>query len=103
MGYVTGRRRRLAIGVAGTLALLVTSALTVPAASARGDHTAGSEAGPTPHNIVFILSDDQRWDTMYAMPKTRDLIGNEGVTFTQATVTNSLCCPSRSTILTGTY
>lgn len=54
-------------------------------------------------NIVLILTDDQRWDTMQYMPLTKTLIGDEGVTFNNAFVSTPLCCPSRASILTGLY
>lgn len=60
-------------------------------------------AAPGSPNIVLILTDDQRWDSMWAMPKTRRLLGDHGVTFTNSFVVNPLCCPSRSSILTGRY
>jgi N-acetylglucosamine-6-sulfatase len=52
---------------------------------------------------VLILTDDQRWDTVDVMPTVeRELVGR-GVTFSDAVVVNPLCCPSRSSILTGQY
>jgi arylsulfatase A-like enzyme len=54
-------------------------------------------------NIVMIITDDQRTDTMSAMPEVRSALADQGVTFTHAFVSNSLCCPSRSAILTGSY
>ena len=56
-------------------------------------------AAPTKPNIVLILTDDQRWDEMENMPNLSSLLATRGVTFTQAFVSNSLCCPSRSTTL----
>jgi N-acetylglucosamine-6-sulfatase len=64
-------------------------------------------AAPTPAtaatspNVVLILTDDMRWDEMENMPNLSSLLATRGVTFTQAFVSNSLCCPSRSTTLTG--
>jgi arylsulfatase A-like enzyme len=58
---------------------------------------------PSRPNILIILSDDQRYDTMKYMPRTAARIFNEGVTFPNAYVTTSWCCPSRASILTGTY
>jgi arylsulfatase A-like enzyme len=52
-------------------------------------------------SIVFILTDDQRWDTMDAMPIVQRELAARGVTFTNALVEDPLCCPSRATILTG--
>jgi arylsulfatase A-like enzyme len=56
-------------------------------------------------NIVFILTDDQDLllHSMDFMPQTRELIARRGMTFEQDFVPLSLCCPSRSTILTGLY
>jgi arylsulfatase A-like enzyme len=52
---------------------------------------------------VFILSDDQRADTLYAMPNVQRLLGAHGVTFTHFYATTPVCCPSRSSFLTGQY
>jgi arylsulfatase A-like enzyme len=57
----------------------------------------------TAPNIVVILTDDQRWDTLWAMPNLQSELVAPGMTFTNAFVVNSLCCPSRATILTGKY
>ncbi len=54
-------------------------------------------------NFLIILTDDQRYDTMQYMPKTRSLIFDQGATFPHAYITTPLCCPSRSSILTGKY
>ena len=54
-------------------------------------------------NIVLINTDDMRLDSLSAMPIVRRLLGDHGVTFTNAFVTTSLCCPSRASMLTGTY
>lgn len=54
-------------------------------------------------NFLIIISDDQRYDTMQFMPKTQELIFDQGVTFPHAYITTPLCCPSRSSILTGMY
>lgn len=54
-------------------------------------------------NIVLIVTDDQRWDTLYGMPSVRSLLAGHGVTFTNAFVTTPLCCPSRASTLSGRY
>jgi len=56
-----------------------------------------------PPNILLIVSDDQRNDSMQFMPRTQSLIFDQGITFDEAYVTTSRCCPSRSSILTGMY
>ena len=54
-------------------------------------------------NFVVIVTDDQRADTMWAMPRVRRRLANRGVWFKDGYVSNSLCCPSRASILTGRY
>ena len=60
-------------------------------------------------NVLFILLDDLRWDSLgYAgHPHVRtpniDRIANEGVNFRNAFSTTSLCSPSRGSLLTGLY
>jgi arylsulfatase A-like enzyme len=54
-------------------------------------------------NIVFILADDMRKDDLKHMPKTRSLLANKGMTFSNAFVSTPLCCPSRATIMRGQY
>ena len=61
-------------------------------------------------NVVFILSDDHRFDFMGFTGKLpwlktphMDRMAERGVYFDQAYVTTSLCSPSRASILTGLY
>ncbi len=66
-----------------------------------------------PPNIIFILTDDQRWDTLLPeapdympldlMPNTRRELMDKGVVFTEAFVTSPLCCPARASILSGGF
>ena len=58
-----------------------------------------SSAGP---NIVFILTDDLAMNLLQFMPHVLEMQKN-GVTFNNYFVTDSLCCPSRSSIFTGRY
>jgi N-acetylglucosamine-6-sulfatase len=64
---------------------------------------AASTAAPARPNFLVILSDDQRHDTIDYMPRTKARIFGEGVSFPSAYATTPLCCPSRSSILTGMY
>jgi arylsulfatase A-like enzyme len=75
---------------------------TSPGASAHARMTASHKTQSKP-SIVLILTDDQRWDTLSWMPAVESLLVAHGVTFTNAFVPNSLCCPSRTSILTGEY
>ena len=54
-------------------------------------------------NIVVVLTDDQRWDTVSAMPNVTSRLVRHGVDFRNAFASNPLCCPSRVSILTGRY
>lgn len=60
-------------------------------------------------NIVIIISDDHAYQTISAYGSTLaqtpniDRIANEGAIFNKAFVTNSICGPSRATLLTGKY
>ncbi|XP_072394803.1 N-acetylglucosamine-6-sulfatase-like [Diabrotica undecimpunctata] len=56
-------------------------------------------------NFILIITDDQDLllDGMIPMKKTVELIANNGKTFQNAYVNTPICCPSRSTILTGKY
>jgi hypothetical protein len=54
-------------------------------------------------NVLVIVADDQRWDTLSVMPKTDRWIRDAGVTFPRAMVATPLCCPSRSSIFIGDY
>ncbi|MCZ6672834.1 MAG: sulfatase [Verrucomicrobia bacterium] len=62
-----------------------------------------------PRNVIFILTDDHRYDAMSFMghpflkTPALDKIAAEGVHLKNAFVTTSLCSPSRASILTGLY
>ncbi|MFO0866341.1 MAG: sulfatase [Gemmataceae bacterium] len=60
-------------------------------------------------NVVVIITDDQRWDTLsiagnpHLKTPNMDRIGKEGVRFENAFCTTSLCSPSRASMLSGMY
>jgi arylsulfatase A-like enzyme len=78
-----------------------------------GRSTAGTDgAAVAPPNVVVIITDDQRWDTMYGkqglgganvMPQVVSQLCNSGVLFKNAYATTSICAPSRSSLLSGQY
>ena len=65
-------------------------------------HRAGP-AGVDLPNIVVVMTDDQRVETLAGMPMVRILLADRGTTFSKAMVPTSLCCPSRASTLTGHY
>jgi len=67
------------------------------------------DSNAKPRNVVFILSDDHRYDAMsfmghpFAQTPHMDAMAKNGVHLKNAFVTTSLCSPSRASILTGLY
>jgi N-acetylglucosamine-6-sulfatase len=79
-----------------------------PSASASPSASAGSAAAAgKPHkaqpNILFVLADDQRADMLACMPKLQRLLVAGGTTFKNNFASTPLCCPGRSSVLTGKY
>ena len=67
------------------------------------------EQGIDRPNIVFLLADDLGWTGLncfgsdfYETPHL-DRLAIKGARFTNSFVTNSICTPSRATLLTGQY
>ena len=76
----------------------------VAVAAARGTGRAGDRAAQRPRpNVLVIVTDDARAETLAAMPKTRRWIGDAGVTFTNGFAPTPSCCPSRASIFSGRY
>lgn len=66
--------------------------------------------GESPRNVIFILSDDHRYDYMgfmgavpYLQTPNLDFLADNGAHVRNAFVTTSLSSPSRASILTGLY
>lgn len=74
-------------------------------------------AGQRTPNFVYVFTDDQRWDALGVVQREQgerarfpwlrtpnlDRLAAEGVRFRNAFVVNSLCAPSRATLVTGQY
>ena len=58
------------------------------------------EARAEQPNLLLIVTDDQRYDSLSVMPATR---ASFQVAFQAAITTTPDCCPSRASILTGEY
>ena len=80
------------------VALVVLLTLSVSGCKRRDDQTLTAKP-----NIVFILADDMRKDDLTYMPQTRSLLADKGMSFSNAFVSNGLCCPSRASIMRGQY
>jgi len=81
--------------VAAVVALFV--AISAPAGDGR------PLRWPHRPNVLVVVTDDQRADTLWAMPKTTALIAERGLAFANSVATTPVCCPSRATIYSGKY
>jgi N-acetylglucosamine-6-sulfatase len=93
---MTRSPRFLAMTALAAVGLLVGTA-AAPATPSPGDNPVATRP-----NVVFVLTDDLSWNLVAHMPQVQRLQA-DGMTFTDYTVTDSLCCPSRSSILTGRF
>ena len=68
-----------------------------------------AEQGPGRPNLLFIWTDEQRADTMAAYGNTKihapnlDKLASESIVFRKAYVTQPVCTPSRSSVMTGLW
>ena len=91
------------------LALVLAAIAACSALGSATGHSAGDDGSQDERrNIVFILTDDQRFDALgllndYFRTPNLDRLAEAGVLFENAFVTTSLCSPSRASILSGQY
>lgn len=83
--------------------ILVGAALLLVGLSAIPSSSRSVEAAEDRTNVLILVTDDQRYDSLLVMPKTERLLTNKGVGFTNAFATTPACCPSRASIFTGQY
>ena len=109
------RRVLLAIGL--TLAVMVPFevAVSTPNPASAGDPTTAIAKQKKkskkkskkrkdyngPWDIVLVMTDDQPIDTIEQMPVLNRTMVNRGINYTNAIVPTSLCCPSRTSLVTG--
>jgi arylsulfatase A-like enzyme len=89
--------------------LLSVKSITLIAASAGMVGCSSAEKDAQRPNILYIMSDDHAYQAisayghgLYNTPNI-DRLAEEGAIFTRATVTNSICAPSRAVLLTGKH
>lgn len=85
--------------VAVAMAVAV-SACAWPIVAAPDAAAAGRRGLP---DVVLVITDDQRVETLQHMTQLRTRLTGRGVRFRSAFVPNPSCCPSRASIYTGTY
>lgn len=71
--------------------------------TAQEEETGAETKSSTQPNIVFILTDDLDYDSAQQLPNVRSQLIEKGASFDNAFISDSLCCPSRASILTGLY
>ncbi len=96
-----------------TVALLLGPMFFIAAAIGHAEKALGNEVGQEAdkqkRNIIFILSDDHRWDFFsrenhpWVETPNLDRLAAEGIWFNNAFVTTSVCQSSRNSIITGLY
>src|SRR5918999_3255299 len=81
---------------------LLTALLSAGCSSAFVPPAGTKEVSDRP-NMIFVLADDLDYASAQKMPNLRSLLAEEGASFENTFTSQSLCCPSRATILTGLY
>jgi arylsulfatase A-like enzyme len=94
IGGVPVRRRLAALAVGVAVAATFSPVTTGPA---------GAQTGGGRPNVVIIITDDQRIESMGPMRKTRAWFRRGGTEYLNAFATTPLCCPSRASIFTGRF
>ena len=82
--------------------------ISATATASQGSAQAAAPAGNAPFNILFILTDQERYFDPTTLPSGYSLPGRErlqreGVTFTNCQIATSVCSSSRSVIYTGQH
>ena len=96
----TSRRKFLALGG------LSAAAAAVPNVHLSAEAQSSERVGARP-NVLWICTDQQRWDTITSLGNAHirtpniDRLAREGVAFTHAYCQNPICTPSRASFLTG--
>jgi hypothetical protein len=109
-GVDLSRRKFLESTGLSTLALSsgALPGLSTTATAAHASSQATGPAGSKPFNILFILTDQERYFSPAVLPSDYSLPGRErmqreGVTFTNHQIGTSVCSSSRSVIYTGQH
>jgi N-acetylglucosamine-6-sulfatase len=112
--FLSHRRRRILAALLALAGLGAGLGLSLQSANARRGpqrHTPAPRhpksprlgaVAPTRPNIVFVLTDDLSMNLLRYMPHVQAM-QRDGLTFKNYFVSDSLCCPSRSSIFTGNF
>jgi hypothetical protein len=92
----------LALLLVGGLVVVVDALDGGPVSNANLAHATVASTAP---NVLIVVTDGQSVRTMAreVMPKTLHYFAQQNRRYVNFFVTDPLCCPSRSTIMTGRY
>ena len=88
--------------------LIAAGGIAIVLSSAYASVTTSAAPAP-PMNVLVFITDDQRWDAFgaggsdFIHTPNMDKLAENGVLFTNAFVTTSICMTSRASIVTGQY
>jgi arylsulfatase A-like enzyme len=104
-GPGTARKTRswVLFGILACLATFLAVGCSGSEAAESSESTQQAQASTTRPNIIFILTDDLDFASVQRMPTLRSQLIDKGTSFEKTFISYPLCCPSRSTILTGLY
>src|SRR5947209_7168538 len=94
-------RPRFALAVPFVAIAVLATACSGGSSSHKATTTIPNASGKP--NIVFVLADDLDLREVSYLPSVRRLIAERGMTLDNYFISNSLCCPSRTTMLRGEY
>jgi arylsulfatase A-like enzyme len=89
--------RRAGLGALAVALLLATVVARPPVVDAQTGPGSGRP------NVLIVITDDQRIESMGPMRRTRAWFRQGGTEFVNGFATTPLCCPSRASIFTGRY
>lgn len=108
----TRRDFMIAAGLGGSAAALglgtPAAQADAPAGQGGASPWAGTSAAGNPYNILFILTDQERFFRPGELPQgfslpAHERLAREGVSFTNHTINSCVCTPSRSVLYTGQH
>jgi arylsulfatase A-like enzyme len=93
----------LLVGLLGLVAVFLVAAILQPFDRTENSGRTENPGPPNRPNVLIFITDDQRPESMEAMPKTSRYFVNEGRWYPNAFATTPVCCPSRASIFTGRF
>lgn len=111
-GRPAGRTSLAAVGACAVLALgslghsdaeALRASNAEPSTPGAGLARAAVRGASSRPNIVVVMADDMRVDELRFAPNVRRLVAGRGLSFENSFAPYPLCCPSRASLLTGSY